>query len=339
MATRYVNTASSAGGDGTTNGTVGANRAYATLAEWEAARQGTLSEVEEVICEGSAADTTVVAIDGWTTTAANYILIRSAETSRHAGVWNSGVYRLEFALSSDGLVGFEDFCRIHALQVSVNTTTALAGIIFDTVATSGLFVTSCIVRATVAAPLVGIWKGSGNAGSAISVLANNLVYGFSGVGGFGIYARSNAAATRCCCYNNTVYGCATGFRFRDDFTLAKNNLSIGCTNAYNDADTPESGSTHNGYDEGPDPASNGINLSGSSDGDIFVNAGAGDFRLVSGSDAADVGTDLSGDGNYPFSDDIQGETRTGTWDIGADEFVVASAPLPHTHFYLRQGFQ
>jgi hypothetical protein len=33
MITRYVNTASSAGGDGTTNGTAGATRAYATLRE------------------------------------------------------------------------------------------------------------------------------------------------------------------------------------------------------------------------------------------------------------------------------------------------------------------
>ena len=50
MQTRYINTASTAGGDGTTNATSGANRAYASFAEWEAARQASLTEVEEVIC-------------------------------------------------------------------------------------------------------------------------------------------------------------------------------------------------------------------------------------------------------------------------------------------------
>lgn len=40
--------------------------------------------------------------------------------------------------------------------------------------------------------------------------------------------------------------------------------------------------------------------------------------------AIDDGTDLSADGTFAFTDDIDGDTRSGSWDIGADEYVSAS---------------
>jgi len=46
------------------------------------------------------------------------------------------------------------------------------------------------------------------------------------------------------------------------------------------------------------------------------------FHLKSDSIFKDVGTDLSLDANLPFTDDINSETRSGTWDIGADEYVL-----------------
>ena len=53
----------------------------------------------------------------------------------------------------------------------------------------------------------------------------------------------------------------------------------------------------------------------------FVDLAGGDFHLTSGdSGARDQGVDLSADPDLSFSDDIDGDTRGGTWDIGADEF-------------------
>lgn len=49
-----------------------------------------------------------------------------------------------------------------------------------------------------------------------------------------------------------------------------------------------------------------------------------DFHLKSGADAIDAGTDLSG----TFTTDIDGVTRSGTWDIGADEYSAGSAGIP-----------
>ena len=52
-----------------------------------------------------------------------------------------------------------------------------------------------------------------------------------------------------------------------------------------------------------------------------------DCHLKAGADCIDEGTDLSGEG---YSDDIDGVTRTGTWDIGADQYVGAP-PTGWTH--------
>lgn len=57
----------------------------------------------------------------------------------------------------------------------------------------------------------------------------------------------------------------------------------------------------------------------------FVDSANGDLRLVTGSAAINAGLDLSGDSDFPFSIDYDGDTRSGSWDIGADEVVSASA--------------
>jgi len=54
---------------------------------------------------------------------------------------------------------------------------------------------------------------------------------------------------------------------------------------------------------------------------VFVDYTGGNFHLKStDTDLKDSGTDLQSEGGY--SDDIDGETRSGTWDIGADEYVA-----------------
>jgi hypothetical protein len=55
----------------------------------------------------------------------------------------------------------------------------------------------------------------------------------------------------------------------------------------------------------------------------FVASGSDDYHLA-GSDAGalDFGADLSADGVFAFDDDIDFDTRSGTWDIGFDEFIL-----------------
>jgi len=58
---------------------------------------------------------------------------------------------------------------------------------------------------------------------------------------------------------------------------------------------------------------------------LFIDLSTTDLHLeLSGHRAGNRGLDLSGS----FTGDIDGTTRTVTWDIGADEGVTGTAPLP-----------
>jgi len=59
----------------------------------------------------------------------------------------------------------------------------------------------------------------------------------------------------------------------------------------------------------------------------FVDADNDDLHLSSDSDGINDGTDLSSDSDYDFNDDIDGDTRTGDWDIGFDEYVLNNLSL------------
>ena len=80
LITRYVNTGSTSGGDGTTNDTTGANRAYVSLSAAEAAEQTDLvsaGDSIEILCSGSTHDTTIVTFSGCTTGASNTITVKT----------------------------------------------------------------------------------------------------------------------------------------------------------------------------------------------------------------------------------------------------------------------
>jgi len=333
--TRYVNPDADVGGDGTTNATTGANCAYKSLSIAEAAAidggsntgdLDTNNNLLHIICEtGGTADTTAVVVDGYTTSATDYVHIYTSASHRHAGVWDDAKYRLVLTSAVPCVDVRDNYLRVTGLQCSVGSTNSVAGGIFSSASGNAPFlVDSCLVRAVVAATGTGIGYASATVAAHQHTYVNNIVYGFTGVGAFGIYTRANGAGGRAVVYNNTVYNCTTGFRSRDANVVWKNNLAIGCTDAYLETTAAEI-ATYNAYDEGTDPGTNGIDLSGSSDAAIFTDATVSNFTLVSGSTAADVGVSLASDsdGYYSFSTDITGATRSGTWDVGADEYIAA----------------
>jgi hypothetical protein len=319
MATRYVNTASSAGGDGTTNGTAGANRAYATLAEWEAARQAVLSEIEEVICEGTAADTGQLTIDGWTTTSSFYIDIKalsSAGAGRHAGVWSTSKYRL--SVNGGAGVGCsqrENFTRITGLQAEVHT---FANRVIEWASTAGGGrVTECILRGTRASSYVGMFVNSASGGVGSIFIVNNVVYTL----GTGISQSSTNDAVYV--YNNTVYDCDVGIDGHfDAATRAKNNVVQNCTTDW--TSDFHADSAYNNSEDGTHPGSNGQT------GTVtFVNAGSFDLHLSASDTVAKVnGVDLRADAGFPFDVDIDEQARGAVWDMGADQIPAAAAGDP-----------
>lgn len=60
----------------------------------------------------------------------------------------------------------------------------------------------------------------------------------------------------------------------------------------------------------------------------FVDSANDDYHLDTGADGIDDGTDVSGDGFG--DDDIDFETRSGSWDVGFDEYVAVGTTSPPT---------
>jgi hypothetical protein len=100
VATRYVNTASTAGGDGTTNATSGANRAYANLREAIVAfNRVALTEAWTIYCEGTAADTQSITQTHWNNLITNGNVIRIIGNNT-TGKYSTSHYRIEVTNSA-----------------------------------------------------------------------------------------------------------------------------------------------------------------------------------------------------------------------------------------------
>lgn len=307
MATTVTKTVKPSGGD------------YTSLANWEAGEQGDLTGVRDEISVAecySMSDTTIVSIDGWTTSATQYIRVYTPTAERHTGVWNTGKYRLECSSASNvrALSTTEAYIRIDGLQIfadatSTNWMDVLGFVTAYPGATSYIEATNNIIKG------INDNYGSGiYVNNSIGYIYNNIIYDLTGSTSYGIY--TNATIASLYIYNNTITDCDYGVRGASGAIL-KNNLlynhSLGATTAmttgncgYNSTDAASLGYT----------AQTGDRVSQTF---TFVDSVNDDFHLASGDGGAkDFGTDLSGS----FTTDIDGVARTGTWDIGADEYVV-----------------
>ncbi len=135
--TRYVNTVSLPGGDGTTNDTVGANRAYASLQEWATAEAKDLVAADEthtVLCAGATAD--IEANTGlWTTSETNFLKI-AANDGDAAGLYQGTltISKSHYRIDASGL---KDALTIGGL--GENGFLILSGIQFDETGGTGFY--------------------------------------------------------------------------------------------------------------------------------------------------------------------------------------------------------
>lgn len=306
--------------------------AYASMSLAEAGLQKDLDAANEqmtIWCRSTAgtSDVTPVTITGWTTSIPDFLTIRAAATDKaNAAGWSTSIYRL--AIAGTAILDYEDYVRIYDLQISIDpagagqycigTATAdpsdirVGGCRLICLDTDGTYTSQGITAAT---------------NTTINIF-NCIIYGFlHASSGFGINAATGAIAVTI--YNCTIYNNLAGvyrtagtvtitnsavFKNTDDFygTITK----VKCASDDNDAENvAESG----GGAEWPSD---------------FVDAANGNFTLLSGSGLVNTGTDDPGTGLY--SDDINGDARTSTWDIGADEYIAAaggvSIPILMKHY-------
>ena len=328
--TRYVNTASTPNGDGTTNATTGDHRAYATLNEAIVDEAAVLSEPIEFICEGTAADTAAVTITGYTTSAENYILIRTTQANRHNGKWNTGRYRLDISGTGEALDIRENYTRIEGLQVSwsLNSSNFGHGIHWSgTGSGTEIHISHCIVK--------GDNTGSGKSNYGILLddtggtfkIWNNVIYNSDGVNWKGIHTNGSPTSNDVYIYNVTVYSTTnddTPWGFGASSTAGGNIVVKNClcylsnSNGLCFRGVHANASEYNASSDGTAPGDN----SRTNQTVTFVDEANDDFRL-SKNDTAAKNQGTSSVSPINFTDDIQGNTRPwpagGSWDIGASE--------------------
>jgi hypothetical protein len=303
---------------------------YSSLSAAEAGEQGDLVSLDrqlDIECY-SFADTTNVAINGWTTDATRYIRIFTPPAERHDGKWNTSKYRLTAGTAFNrALQVVEGFVRLEGLQIEYVYSAVSANmrpcvdLALD--ATGDVRIDACIIQkgGRPAAGAGGNGVVSQSTAQSKVTITNSVIYG--GIeAGVSIAFGATMDILNCTIVGNTTHGIlahATGS------TVAVTNTYSGgsATDAYSgtmtlttcmhDTATSFTGSTGSiPYD-----TSNFTNVTGGSE----------DLHLVSGSDLIDAGTDL---GTTPtgVNIDIDGRDRDAegdTWDIGADEFVSLAA--------------
>lgn len=320
---RFVNTGSTAGGDGTTNATTGAQRAYPTLAAWNTAEVADLvaaGDTHTVNVDGGA-DTTVVTMSAWTTTTVNWLKVVPHANSAHAGKLDTGKYYLSTAGNYD--VALQDSgggTIIDGLQFNPSAGNLPTGV--KTIAGGSSTKEARVINC--------IFKGFSQNGSAIrrttngpTVVINNLIYDW----GKGIEIDSVGSSSTnnpCAIYNNTIEGCADNGIHLDltgQQVYAKNNLLSNDTVDWLQDATPNSTHATNLSSDAtsPDSAFRSKTVT-------FTNLAGEDYSTAD-ADVVGLGTDLSGDSIFAFSTDINGAARGASWDIGAfQEPSSGSAP-------------
>ena len=310
----------------------GAGTDYTSLSAWEAGEQKDLVTADEIAiakCRntGGSADTTALEIRGWTTDADHYIKIWTDpnEDYRHDGTAGTG-YRLDITDGSEVIYIRESHVKIFGLELTGSGTEY------------GFYMANWedIDDIELAYNLIHDLGGTSNYSAGLVIRSNsyyvsnlkfynNIIYN---IGGSGFWCDSNNASNNGNVFNNTIFECnksnssyRAGIHDDSGQFVFKNNASF--DNGYKDYygnEATQNGSSNNASSDST--GSSGLqNLSSSNQ---FVNTtdGSEDLHLKSGADLIDAGTDLS---SY-FTDDIDGDTRSGTWDIGADEYVSAAVP-------------
>jgi len=312
----------------------GSGTDYTSLSAWEAAQQGDLTGVRDEIavakcrCTGGTADTTAVTIDGWTTSATQYIKIWTdpSESYRHSGKWETGN---KYRIYTDGLNTLitvrEEYVRFEGLQL-YSTGDYPAGRFFDI---DGTDTADIRINGNIIVNGTGGYKAIAircyNLKSYIKIW-NNVIEGMLEGIDLNLYDGTDTI----CFYNNTVISNDTGIKLLYGTVIAKNNIFNGCTT---DIDDGSGGTTLSAtYCATSNDNTKGLPAAGTGNrfSQTFSFVGAADFHLQStDTGAKGYGLNLYNDAYLPFKDDIDGQDRGGSgasWDIGADEYVAAGNP-------------
>jgi hypothetical protein len=303
---------------------------YTSLAGWEAGEEGNLVTLDEIRRASIFAytETTYLELAGWTTDNTRYPELIVDPTARHTGKFTTGAFRFEPTSATPGIDAWDcNQYRVVGWQLK-NTQTVATQLIRHAATANGAWVESIgnLLWAG-AAPVSGMHGVSIDANdfTHTSRVRNTIIIDQYD----GIYLRNGGLAARNLIgYNITVldpgfFGIIVDTDASSQGVIRlKNNLIQGASTNYFLGTMSATDFATNISEDATSPT-----VALRSKVATFVDETGSDLHLSSSDTVAkDAGTDLSADANWAFSDDIDGATRAGTWDIGADEITAAGSP-------------
>lgn len=313
---RYVDAASTAGGDGTTTNTAGATRAFASLSEALYAAPTTLTDIWDVHCVGSSIDTNNVdhgPMDGvyLNTHRDNYLYVEGNNTS---GKWNTSAYRMEYTNGPGVYNNGPSHVRFKNLQIAVTISGSSGSHMAYRLSTANVLSNDCDMRIEGCIAKLNYISGTGSAsgfensvfgGQGTITIFNCISQGDGDNTGFKTDGVVIAAHLNC-----TAYGGQYGFQ---DQSICVNSMAIS-----NVVDFVGGSATYiNRNNCSSDGSAIGSNEK--TGGPSFVStSGTFDLHLNSGDTVAkDFGVSDPGFGLFNY--DIDGVAPTGSWSIGVDD--------------------
>jgi hypothetical protein len=295
------------------------SRAYNTLQSWEDARDGDLvtdNRREVGVCYNDGAFTSRLTINGSTTDVSHYMMVTVAEGQRHNGTAGTGARIDAGGGFSDRPISVKDqYTRIEWLEIT-NWLDDWSGIYFDEDPASDNADNSSVSY------LILHNFFSGTSDSALHPRCNNvtmrntLIYDGDGEG-IRVRLGTGHVIENCTIYDIVGDGV---YQLSGTSVTIRNTISVGNTSDdfdlqgtvdyfdYNMYNTTAGGFTTGSNDQTPPADLENLFYS--------ITAGSENLHLEdSGHNAVDTGADLSAN----FSTDIDGETRSAPWDLGADE--------------------
>lgn len=308
-----VSTIKSSGGD------------YTSLSSWEAAKQANLTGLgpEEAECYDFV-DTTAVVIDGWTTTASDYIRVFAATEGKNDGR-SRDVSGTGYQLATTGQVfaNYENYFRLEDIDIKVTGPSSTVKIFTIpsaiTAGTSDVRIYRTIFHDS---------RTSANTQSILTV-ANGWTVLFENVIAYGNYKVTQLeGGGRDITMNHCVFFTELQtFGLEIDNVVEINNTYIG---GYVTRDLFTGWDPTGDYNMTSDTTAGTLFTNGidsKAPGDQFVNASLGssaDFTVKTGADVIEAAPRLAG-----VLTDILGASRTDPTAIGAFEFaVVGGAFIP-----------
>lgn len=272
---------------------------------------------------GSVADTTRVNTEGLVLmlpSSSNYLQI-IAETGHRAGAsWDASKYNLYPAWSAQDGTAMkltQPYIHVDGLQIGISSQTNTAEIVYwaGGTGTPAAKISNCIIRGRNDAS--NLTRGL----STQSIQAwNCIIYAIGTVAGsVAVQTHSQVTLYSCTMFSGGII--VVNSSGAGGAIVAKNCYAGGSSYQAWNAD---SGSTltQTTCAASDTTGTAGLdNVAVNTTNFTNVTAGSEDYHIPTGSALKNVGTDTSGDAApFNFTTDIDGATRSGTWDVGADEF-------------------